>query len=163
MKELTSSHNDLDKRLAIFFGLGALVMSALVGLIRGYTLEGFLLQGVVVLTLATLAGWLFGLWVQAAWAASAPKEELPSNVERRSSRPENLAEGSVVLPSPGAESVISEELHEPLPGAAMNYVLPEFSPADLAHLTATADAGEIQSLVGPGAIPVPIQSTATRK
>lgn len=145
MKELTSNHDDLDKRLAIFFGLGAFIMSALVGLIRGYTLEGFLLQGIVVLIVATLGGWLFGVWLRAALLASKPKEELPSNVERRSSSPASLDESSVVVP-PLPEAVISEESHEPLTGSIVNYTLPELNPADLAALNAVAAAGPVGDL-----------------
>jgi hypothetical protein len=141
MKEMVSIHDDLDKRLAIFFGLGAFILSALVGLVRGYTLEGMLLQGVVVLTVATLCGALFGAWLRAALRSSAPSEELPANVERRSTNPTGLAEGAVVIPHHAADAVVSEELHEPLTGTVVNYTLPELDPSDLRAMGSFAEAG----------------------
>lgn len=128
MKELTSNHDDMDKRLAIFFGLGAFLMSALVGLIRGYTLEGFLMQGVVVLILAILAGYAYGYWLRQALAASAPVEELPDNTERRSRNADTLEQGSLVLPGQGIETVVAEEPGSPS-GQMVNFSFPELSPS----------------------------------
>lgn len=142
MKEMVSVHDDLDKRLAIFFGLGAFILSALVGLVRGYTLEGLLLQGVVVLTVATLCGALFGAWLRAALRSTAPGEELPANMERRSTNnPGGLAEGAVVIPHHAADAVVSEELHEPLTGTVVNYTLPELDPSDLRAMGSLLDSG----------------------
>jgi membrane protein implicated in regulation of membrane protease activity len=131
MKELTSNHDDMDKRLAIFFGLGAFLMSALVGLIRGYTLEGFLLQGVVVLVLAILAGYAFGYWLRRALAATTPAEELPENTERRARNAETLEEGSLVIPGQGAETVVAEEPGSPS-GQVVNFSFPELDPMEAA-------------------------------
>jgi hypothetical protein len=141
MKEMVSTHDDLDKRLAIFFGLGAFILSALVGLVRGYSLEGLLLQGVVVLTVATVCGAVFGAWLRAALRSSAPGDELPANVERRSTNPASLAEGAIVIPHHAAEAVVSEELHEPLTGTVVNYTLPELDPADMRAMGSFADGG----------------------
>lgn len=132
MKELTSNHDDMDKRLAIFFGLGAFLMSALVGLIRGYTLEGFLLQGVVVLVLAILAGYAFGYWLRQALAATTPAEELPENTERRARNAESLEEGSLVIPGQGAETVVAEEPGSPS-GQVVNFSFPELDPTEAAQ------------------------------
>jgi hypothetical protein len=109
MKELTSNHDDLDKRLAIFFGVGAFLVSSLVGLIRGYSFEGFLLQGIVVLTLATLAAYAFGYWLRQTLAATKPEEELPEGIERRAHNKESLEEGSLVVPGQGIDTVVGEE------------------------------------------------------
>jgi len=131
MQEMTSNNDDLDKRLAIFFGLGAFIMSALVGLVRDYTLEGFLLQGVVVLVLATVGGYLFGAWLRAALASVEVQEDLPANMERRRTNAENLEQGSVVVPEMGGGAVVSEEDSTPQTGTVVNYTLPELSPMDL--------------------------------
>lgn len=127
MKEMTSNHDDMDKRLAIFFGLGAFLMSAMVGLIRGYTLEGFLMQGVVVLVIAILAGYGFGYWLRQALASTAPAEELPQGTERRSHNKESLEQGSLVIPGQNVEAVVSEEPDNGL-GQSVNYSFPELVP-----------------------------------
>lgn len=131
MKELTSNHDDMDKRLAIFFGLGAFLMSSLVGLLRGYTLEGFLLQGVVVLLLASLLGYGYGLWLRQALENTRPAEELPEGMERRRSNADTLDEGSVVVPMSGpmVDTVVDEDPNSPS-GHVVNYTLPEFSPME---------------------------------
>jgi hypothetical protein len=151
MKEMISTHDDLDKRLAIFFGLGAFIMSALVGIVRDYTLEGFLLQGVVVLALATLGGYAFGAWLRAALASVAPKVELPANVERRSSNPNSLAEGTVVMPEGQNEATIDEEPLPGQPGSVVNFTLPELNPADLLNPPPLAAAPTLANAV---AVPV---------
>jgi hypothetical protein len=130
MKEMTSNHDDMDKRLAIFFGLGAFILSALVGLVRNYTLEAFLLQGVVVLGLATVVGYLFGLWLRNALASVEPKEERPDNVEVRRTNADALSEGTVVVPD-DSSTVISED-GTATTGSVVNYTLPELDPNDLA-------------------------------
>jgi len=131
MKEMISTHDDLDKRLAIFFGLGALILSALVGLVRNYTLEGILLQGVVVLVIAILAGYFFGIWLRSALASVEPTEELPSNMERRRTNAASLDQGTVIVPDASQEAVISEEAPDSVKGSVFNYTLPELNPADL--------------------------------
>jgi hypothetical protein len=137
MKELTSQHDDMDKRLAIFFGLGAFLMSSMIGLIRGYSLEGFLLQGIVVLTLAVLGGYAFGTWLRAAIKASTPAEELPEGTERRTHNKETLEEGSLVIPNQTMEAVIAEEPGAPL-GQAVNYSFPELTPGAAEPVMAAA-------------------------
>jgi hypothetical protein len=127
MQEMTSNHDDIEKRLAIFAGLGGFLCSTLVGLVQGYTLEAFLLQGVVVLTLASLAAYAFGAWLRRALKAVEPKEETPDNVERRRSNAEDLDMGSVVLPNQMGEAVIAEDPASPS-GQVVNYTLPELSP-----------------------------------
>lgn len=127
MKEMISNHDDMDKRLAIFFGLGAFLMSAMVGLIRGYTLEGFLMQGIVVLVLAILVGYAFGSWLRHALASSAPVEELPENTERRNRNAETLEEGSLVIPGQGGDTIVAEEPGSPS-GQVVNFSFPEIIP-----------------------------------
>ncbi len=150
MKELTSHHDDMDKRLAIFFGLGAFLMSALVGLIRGYTLEGFLMQGVVVLVVAILAGYGFGFWLRQALEKSKPAEELPENTERRRHNAETLEQGSLVVPGQGLETVVAEEPGSPS-GQVLNYSFPEIDPAK-----AQAEAALLAPQPAPAA-PTPVE------
>lgn len=153
MKELTSNHDDMDKRLAIFFGLGAFLMSALVGLIRGYTLEGFLMQGVVVLILAILAGYAYGYWLRQALAASAPSEELPENTERRSRNADTLEQGSLVLPGQGMETVVAEDAASPS-SQMVNFSFPELTPAGAQAEPALAMAAAPAPAASPAAAPV---------
>ena len=159
MKEMISSHDDMDKRLAIFFGLGAFIMSALVGIVRNYTLEGFLLQGVVVLTLASLGGFAFGTWLRSALRSVSPQEQLPSNVERRSTNPANLAEGTVMVPGVDSESVIADEPLDAVgpAGSVVNFTLPELSPTDLLELPppGMASAPAPATLLPPPKSPAP--------
>ena len=142
MKEMTSNHDDIDKRLAIFAGLGGFLCSTLVGLVQGYTLEAFLLQGVVVLTLCSLVAYLFGAWLRAALKATEPKEETPDNMERRQTNAEDLDMGSVVMPSQMTEAVIAEDPESPS-GHVVNYTLPELSPMEPALATASGPAATV--------------------
>jgi hypothetical protein len=154
MKELTSNHDDMDKRLAIFFGLGAFLMSSLVGLLRGYTLEGFLLQGIVVLVLASLLGYGYGLWLRQALLSSTPDEVLPDNVERRRNNAESLDDGSVVVPMSGnnVDMVVDEEPGQSS-GVVSDYTMEEFAPmAPAAPVAVAAPAEELGDLPPP---PVP--------
>lgn len=154
MKEMISTHDDLDKRLAIFFGLGAFIMSALVGIVRNYTLEGFLLQGVVVLTIASLSGYAFGVWLRAVLRSVNPEEKLPSNVERRSTNPATLSEGTVMVPGPDSDAVIADESLDAMdaPGSVVNFTLPELNPTDLLDLPPPPTA---PSSVGTTILPPP--------
>ena len=132
MKEMTSYHDDLDKRLAIFFGLGCFLLSALVGLLRGYTLEGFLIQGVVALAVGSLAAFGFAVWLRRALKSVEPEEAgSPSNVERRTNNAEDLDIGHVVTASQLEEAVIAEDPDSPS-GKTVNFTLPELTPGDMA-------------------------------
>jgi hypothetical protein len=131
MKEMTSYHDDIDKRLAIFFGLGCFLLSALVGLLRGYTLEGFMIQGVLALAVGSLAAYAFAVWLRAALRSVQPEEPTtPANVERRSNNAEDLDIGHVVTASQLSEAVIAEDPESPS-GKVVNFTLPELEPGDL--------------------------------
>jgi hypothetical protein len=153
MKELTSNHDDMDKRLAIFFGLGAFLMSSLVGLLRGYTLEGFLLQGVVVLVLASLLGYGYGIWVRQALLETTPEDALPGNVERRRNNADTLDEGSVVMPMSGSniDLVVDEEPGQ-AEGQVRPYTMEEFTPQAPVAAAAAAPAAPADEL---GDLPPP--------
>jgi hypothetical protein len=152
MKEMTSNHDDIEKRLAIFAGLGGFLCSTLVGLIQGYTLEAFLLQGVVVLGLCSLVAYLFGAWLRAALKATEPQEEGPDNVERRQTNAEDLDMGSVVMPSQMTEAVIAEDPGSPS-GQVVNYTLPELSPMEPALATAAPAAPAADEELPPPPVP----------
>jgi hypothetical protein len=132
MKEMVSFHDDAEKRLGIFFGLGAFLLSSLFSLFQGMPPEAFLLRGVVVLILFSLMGWIFGLWLKNTLEATKPHEELPSNMERRSRNAENLDEGAVVMPN-FDETVVMEEPNASAAGSGqvVNFTLPELSPMDM--------------------------------
>lgn len=151
MKELTSEHDDLEKRLAIFFGLGALILSALIGLMRGYSLEGILFRGVLVLILATAGAWLFGAWLKAALKSSAPAEEPVLGIERRSVVPAVLEDSHVVSAPRPEDAVTVDEVHEPLAPAMRNFVLPDLNPAEEAALQAIAAGGSGGAEAAPAA------------
>jgi hypothetical protein len=131
MKEMTSYHDDIDKRLSIFFGLGCFLLSALIGLLRGYTLEGFMVQGVLALAVGSLAAYGFAVWLRAALRSVEPEEpSTPDNVERRTNNAEDLDIGHVVTASQLSEAVIAEDPESPS-GKVVNFTLPELEPSDL--------------------------------
>jgi hypothetical protein len=148
MKELTSNHDDMDKRLAIFFGLGALIMS---------TLVGFLLQGVVVLVLAILGGYLFGLWLRNALDSTRPEEELPEGTVRTSRNAESLEEGSLVIPGQNGETVVAEDEGSPS-GQVVNFSFPELAPEPMipsAEIAQAEAAPQAVPVVDEGDLPPP--------
>ena len=129
MKEMVSFHDDTEKRMGVFFGLGAFLISSLFALFQGLTPEGFLLRGVVVLFLFTLLGWGYGVLLKRTLVATAPKEELPTNMERRSRNAESLDDGGVlVMPGMGETEVMEEPSNTT--GTVVNFTLPELSPMD---------------------------------
>ncbi|HXB98484.1 MAG TPA: hypothetical protein VNZ54_10565 [bacterium] len=131
MKEMTSYHDDIDKRLSIFFGLGCFLLSALVGLLRAYTLDEFMIQGVLALAVGSLAAYGFAVWLRAALRSVQPEEPgTPSNVERRTNNAEDLDIGHVVTASQLEEAVIAEDPASPS-GKVINFTLPELEPGDL--------------------------------
>ncbi len=157
MKELTSHYDDLEKRLAIFFGLGALVLSALVGLMRGIGLMGILLNGVLALGLATLAAWIFGAWLKGVLRAGKPSEETAPGVERRSVTPATLEEGTVVTPQPD-KAIVADEVHEPLAPNMGSLVLPELNPVEQAALQAIVDGAGQEAPTDAAPAPAPAKA-----
>ena len=130
MKEMVSFHDDAEKRLGIFFGLGAFLLSSVFALFQGLPPEALLLRGVVVLVLCSLLGWAYGVWLKNTLIATKPVEEMPANMERRSRNAENLDEGSVVMPGM-METVVGDDPDNlPATGQVVNFTLPEFDPLD---------------------------------
>jgi hypothetical protein len=137
MKEMTSFYDDTEKRMGVFFGLGAFLLSSLFAFFQGLTPEMILLRGVAVLIVFSLLGWGFGAWLKRTIAATAPQEELPSNVERRSRNAESLDEGSLVI-LPGTPE--TEVMEAPATGSVVNFTLPEFTPMDMAAVSPPVNA-----------------------
>ncbi len=148
MREMVSFHDDAEKRMGIFFGLGAFLLSSVFALFQGLSPEGFLLRGVVVLILFSLLGWIYGLWLKQTIEKTKPQEDLPSNVERRSRNAESLDEGTLVIPGMG-ETVAAEELSPT--GQVVNFTLPEFSPLEAPEAVSAPAA----SVVDDGDLPPP--------
>ena len=137
MKELTSYYDDIEKRLAIFFGLGALVLSALYNLLNGAALENFVVSGVLVGALAILGGWFYGGYLRRSIEAALPKDELPNNVELRSQNAQDLHAASSPLPA-ASETIIPDERST---GKVVDFTMPEFSPLGGAESTVLPASG----------------------
>lgn len=60
MKEITSAYQDLEKRMAVFIGLGAVVFVSLFNLAMGADLTSFLVRGLLALLVFSLAGYWYG-------------------------------------------------------------------------------------------------------
>jgi hypothetical protein len=72
MREVQGSFDDFEKRLAIFLGLGAFLLTSLGCLVMGADLDTLLLRGVVAFTAFSLAGW----WAAGSFYA-AVRAKLP--------------------------------------------------------------------------------------
>jgi hypothetical protein len=139
MKEMLSFHDDTEKRMGVFFGLGAFILSSLFAFFQGLPPEAFLLRGIAVLMLFSLLGWAYGAWLKRTLAATAPKEALPTNVERRTRNAESLDEGGIVNMPGIAETEVMEE-PSASSGSVVNFTLPEFDPMDAQTAPATERA-----------------------
>jgi hypothetical protein len=60
VKEITSAYQDLEKRMAVFIGLGAVVFVSLFNLAMGADLTSFLVRGLLALLVFSLAGYWYG-------------------------------------------------------------------------------------------------------
>ena len=108
MKELTSSFDDLEKRMAIFAGLGAFLFTAFFLSLEGVDLITLLIRCSLALAAFTAAGWAWGHYTMRLLRKHADDEELPDNVVRES-RDTAAVQGQVVNPSELAEAVIPAE------------------------------------------------------
>jgi hypothetical protein len=124
LKELTSAYDDVEKRMAIFLGLGALIFCSLYLYIQGADLDSYLIRGVLALTVFTVAGWGYGHWLRKLIRKQETEEELPENVERQH-RDAKALEGKVVNTSSMGESVIPLEQTA---GHVVDFTLPELEP-----------------------------------
>jgi hypothetical protein len=136
MKEMTSSYDDIEKRMAIFIGLGALVFCSLYLLIHGADLWTFLIRGVLSLATATIIGWAYGHWVRGIFRQHSGDAAVPENVERQS-RDAQAVEGRVIGHSEMPDAVIPAESAA---AAAENFMMPDFDAPMLAPPAATKRA-----------------------
>jgi hypothetical protein len=120
MKELTSSYDDLEKRLAVFAGLAALVFCSLYLFTQGADLWTYLVRGVLALALFSAGGWAYGHWLRSTMEGFEKEEELPSNVERRTREPQAV-EGQVVGLQDMPETVIPAEAPQ-----VKEFAMPDF-------------------------------------
>lgn len=122
MKEQTSSFDDVEKRLAVFAGLGAFLLNSLVCLWQGSELETYLIRGTLVLTLVTLAAWIYGGWLRKAVLRFSENEDTGGAEIRVTDAPQ--LEKLVDMPGAGA-TVIPAEAGT---GRSVDFTLPEFEP-----------------------------------
>lgn len=109
MKELTSSFDDVEKRFAIFLGLGAFLLNALVCLISNASLETYLIQGGVLAILFGVVGYFFSHWLGGMVKQHTPQETANNeSVEFRRVDAEQIAE-QVVSAGEIPETVIQED------------------------------------------------------
>jgi hypothetical protein len=155
MQELTSSYDDLEKRMAIYLGIGALLFSSLYLFTRGADMWTYLIRGVLALTVFTVLGWAYGRWVRDLFRKHSGAEELPENVERQS-RDAHAVEGRVITHSEFPEAVIPAEQAE---SQVSSFELPNFeSPMIPTKAQAAAQAQTRATLEAPeelGDLPPP--------
>jgi hypothetical protein len=120
MREITSSYDDLERRMAVYLGLGALLFTSFYLFTRGADLWTYLIRGVLALALFSTAGWAYGHWLRGLYEKNSSEEELPENVERRT-RDAHAPEGRVISHAEMPEAVI--------PGEAKPYVMPDLGDA----------------------------------
>jgi hypothetical protein len=77
MREVQGSFDDFEKRLAIFLGLGAFLLTSLGCLVMGADFDTLLLRGVVAFTVFSLAGWWAAGSFYAAVKAKLPDAQAP--------------------------------------------------------------------------------------
>ena len=63
MKEITSAYQDLEKRMAVFVGLGAVIFVSLFNLALGADLIAFLVRGLVALLVFSVVGYWYGSYL----------------------------------------------------------------------------------------------------
>src|SRR3954471_23025083 len=72
MREVQGQFDDLDKRLAIFLGLGAFLLTSLGCLLMGADMETLLLRGVLAFAVFSLSGWGYARTFQGMFKAELP-------------------------------------------------------------------------------------------
>ena len=122
MKEQTSQYDDLEKRMAVYLGLGALLFTSLYHIAVGADLLTFLVRGAAALILVSILGWSYFHWLSRLIKTHSEEEQLPDNVERQS-RDAKPVESRIVSAGDLAETVI--------PAEAMPAGISDFQLADL--------------------------------
>jgi len=122
MQELTSSYDDIEKRMAIYLGLGALLFTSLYLFTQGAGMWDYLIRGVLALALFSVAGWAYGHWLRGLFRKNAAEEELPGNTERQS-RDAHALEGRVITHAEMPDAVIPAEEAGP---KVADFTMPDF-------------------------------------
>ena len=125
MKEIVSGHDDLEKRMAIFIGLGAFVFSSLYLFIQGADLLTYVIRGVIIGCFAAVIGWFYGSYFSRLVKRQQAEERGEVDFELRATDAENL-EGMPIDPSTFESAVIPETGS----GAYQQYDMPAFDTAD---------------------------------
>ncbi len=150
MKEVTSAYDDLEKRMAVFLGLGALMFTSLYLFTQGADLLTHLIRGSLAMVLATLAGWGYGHYLRLLVKRNTEEEQLPDNVERqtREVKPMN---SRVITHSEIPDTVIPAS-EAP---RAVDFTLPSFEPAPLTapSMSGAAAAGGQEEDLPPPPVP----------
>jgi hypothetical protein len=141
VKEITSAYQDLEKRMAVFAGLGAVVFVSLFNLAFGADLVTFLVRGLIALLVFSLVGYWYGRYMT---GLVVKEESLPlppeSGVQVTSTeaRPVDLSEASsAVDPILQQPATPAAEPEPPAQGQHFDRVLDEEAAPDLAaELTA---------------------------
>ncbi len=122
MKELTSNFDDIEKRLAVFMGLGAFLLNSLVCLWQGADLETYLVRGILVIALVTLASWFYGTWMRRVFLSFSGDAE-PSDAEIRGA---DAQKNDRLVDMPMGTSTVLPA--ESVSGRSIDFTLPEFEP-----------------------------------
>jgi hypothetical protein len=135
MQEITSSYDDLEKRMAIYLGLGALLLTSLYLFTQGADLWTYLIRGVLALTCTTVVGWFYGHWLRELFRQHSEEEELPENVHRQTRDPQSL-EGRLVTHDEMPDVVIPAEVAN---SRVAEFTMPDFE-SPLVQSTAAASS-----------------------
>ncbi len=137
MKEITSAYQDLEKRMAVFAGLGAVVFVSLFNLALGADLTSFLVRGLVALLLFSLVGYWYGRFLTRLIVKeeTLPLPEGDVQVTTTEARPVDL--GGSASPAEPFPTLPATEPEPPAQGRRFDRVLDEEAAPDLAaELTA---------------------------
>jgi hypothetical protein len=124
LKEITSSYDDIEKRMAIFLGLGAMVFSSLYLCTQGADLYTYLVRGVLAMVLFTVVGWAYGHWLKSVIRKQIEDEQLQAATPQSDASGSNQS-NSMLHAGEGPEAVIPAE-HSA--GKTVDFTLPELEP-----------------------------------
>jgi hypothetical protein len=122
MQEITSAYDDMEKRLAVFGGLGALVATSLYLFTQGADLWTYLIRGVLALTIVTILLWVYLHWLRSLVHRHTDEEALPENVHRQS-RDAQTVQGHVVAHAEMPDAVIPAESAD---SRITSFAMPDF-------------------------------------
>lgn len=126
MKEITSAYDDIEKRMAIFLGLGAMIFSSLYLFTQGADIYTYLVRGVLALILFSVVGWAYGHWLKNVIRKQLDEEQRPPFTQAEMTSNSEMSQGKVTIQAnDGADAVIPAEHSS---GRAVDFTLPELEP-----------------------------------